>query len=154
MLRAFFNKSCPHKNVFLTAREKQATIVLSHMTTILHQQNKNYNWLSIINLLSRCNISLGVNTHSNFKDKMKRKWHSVIVANWRSNNSGTGYTGKMKSQSKTQILQHIGVCPMSPNSVKSSSKILAVKGHMLILEGFVFSIDFSIINKGISYHHK
>ena len=57
MHRAFFNKSYPHKKVFLTAGEKQVTIVLSHMVTT--QQNKNFNYLSII-IFCQCTIYLQV----------------------------------------------------------------------------------------------
>lgn len=61
--------------------KKQASIVLPLTVTILYKQNKNFNCPSNKNLLSMCNVSLGVGNHTNFKDKMKRKLLYITVVN-------------------------------------------------------------------------
>ena len=84
----------------------------------------------------------------NFKDKIKRELHSLLVYNFKCNSCNAEYIGKTKRHYRTRTSEHIGVSPLTGKCFISNSQTSAVHDHMFFCKTVVCPEDFSILAKG------
>ena len=105
-VKTFLNKVFIPKQIIQTP-EKKVAIVLPYMSMISTERKVKLH-KTIKQLLPACNVrliltvSLRMNIYFNFKDKIKREIHSLLVYSFRCNSCDAEYIGKTKRQYRTQ----------------------------------------------------